>query len=190
MDRKETELERAEKRLKSLKKVKPAFIGQYEKLEGELRELHEMYIEKYRNLHYLETELEKYHKADRDKRDEVDRALKKMQRRLRAEELAILRGDEALNSDEGFDESVYDSGRDDDELGEDSYNQRGSSRKMSAKRRPAPARALQDDESSDESSFMDSVGSAGDVLDDGSSSSEAGQLGDSMSDDSDDSGLF
>jgi clusterin-associated protein 1 len=81
IERKHTELERAEKRLKSLKKVKPAFSEEYEQLEGELKNIYETYLERFRNLQYLEFELNKYHTAEMEKKIESDKALKRMQKR-------------------------------------------------------------------------------------------------------------
>jgi len=97
IERKTTELERAEKRLRSLQKVKPAFLAEYEGLEAELKGVYDQYLERFRNLHYLEHELTKYQRAEMEKKGENDRALKRMQRRLREEELRILRGDQPVD---------------------------------------------------------------------------------------------
>ena len=51
----------AEKRLRSLKKVRPDYMEDYEQLEAELKAEYETYLERFRNLYYLEAELEKYH---------------------------------------------------------------------------------------------------------------------------------
>ena len=51
-----------------------------------------MYLERFRNLDYLEHELEQYNRAEQEKMDEADRALKRMQKRLREQELKMLRG--------------------------------------------------------------------------------------------------
>jgi clusterin-associated protein 1 len=58
------EIERTEKRLKSLDNVRPQFMEEVDKLEKELQKYYEIYLDKYRNLDYLEHELEKYHKYD------------------------------------------------------------------------------------------------------------------------------
>ena len=42
------ELERNQKRLQTLKKVRPAFMDEYEKLEDELKKLYVEYIVKFR----------------------------------------------------------------------------------------------------------------------------------------------
>ena len=51
-----------------------------------------MYLERFRNLDYLEHELEQYNRAEQEKMDEADRVLKRMQKRLREQELKMLRG--------------------------------------------------------------------------------------------------
>lgn len=62
MKKKSAELERNEKRYRNLITVKPAFMEEYERLEQELAQLQETYVNKYRNLDYLENELEAYNK--------------------------------------------------------------------------------------------------------------------------------
>ena len=52
------DLERAEKRFQTLTNVKPAYMDEYERLENELEKLYTIYIDKFRNLEYLEHELD------------------------------------------------------------------------------------------------------------------------------------
>ena len=47
------ELERNQKRLQTLKKVRPAFMDEYEKLEDELKKLYVEYIVKFRCMTHL-----------------------------------------------------------------------------------------------------------------------------------------
>jgi len=54
IDRRRTELDRNQKRLHTLKKVRPAFMEEFEKLEVELRALYNDYLQKFRYLAYLE----------------------------------------------------------------------------------------------------------------------------------------
>merc|ERR1719502_1348902 len=54
INKKQADLERNEKRLKSLQTVRPAFMDEYEKLEVELQHHYEKYLERFRNLDYLE----------------------------------------------------------------------------------------------------------------------------------------
>ncbi|EEH60284.1 uncharacterized protein MICPUCDRAFT_13487, partial [Micromonas pusilla CCMP1545] len=78
IERKRAELERSEKRLATLESgafytkvfhppsVRPAYMDEYERLEPEMDELHAAYIERHRNLTYLESELEKIERDEED----------------------------------------------------------------------------------------------------------------------------
>ena len=57
IEKKKVELERNQKRLMTLKKVRPAFMDEYEKLEDELKKIYEDYIVKYRCLAFLEQQV-------------------------------------------------------------------------------------------------------------------------------------
>lgn len=37
--------------------MKPAYLDEYERLEAELEKMYEMYVERFRNLNYLENQL-------------------------------------------------------------------------------------------------------------------------------------
>ena len=52
-------------------KVKPAFMDEYERLERELEKIYEEYIEKFRNLDYLEHELDVYNMMENEKFEET-----------------------------------------------------------------------------------------------------------------------
>ncbi|KAJ1554063.1 Clusterin-associated protein 1, partial [Cladochytrium tenue] len=67
IDKKKAELERAEKRLRSLEGVRPAYMDEYEKVEVELVKLYNGYMEKFRNLTYLEQQLDEYNRQEQDK---------------------------------------------------------------------------------------------------------------------------
>ena len=90
--KKQEELERAEKRLRSLENVRPQFMDEVEKLEKELQYHYDIYVEKFRNLDYVEHELEKYHTAEEERRVEQEKRLLKMRERLYREEVELLRG--------------------------------------------------------------------------------------------------
>lgn len=90
--KKQEELERTEKRLRSLENVRPQFMDEVEKLEKELQRHYDIYMEKYRNLDYLEHELNKYHRSEEERKEEQNRKLKKMREKLLKEEVEILRG--------------------------------------------------------------------------------------------------
>lgn len=46
---------------------RPAYMDEYEKLEEDLQKLYEVYMEKFRNLTYLEAQQEEYNRAEQDK---------------------------------------------------------------------------------------------------------------------------
>merc|ERR1719327_2601664 len=97
INKKQADLERNEKRLKSLQTVRPAFMDEYEKLEMDLQRQYDIYLERFRNLDYLENELDLYNKSEKEKLEENDRSLKRMQKRLRDEELRTLRGEQDVS---------------------------------------------------------------------------------------------
>jgi len=90
--KKRQELERCKKRLGSLATVRPAFMDEYEQLEQELERYYEQYVWRFRNLDYLEHEVDSLNREEKERMEENDRALKKMQKRLRDEEWKLLRG--------------------------------------------------------------------------------------------------
>mmetsp|Transcript_91450 Transcript_91450/g.217929 ORF Transcript_91450/g.217929 Transcript_91450/m.217929 type:complete len:433 (-) Transcript_91450:52-1350(-) len=92
--KKKQELERCRKRLGSLASVRPAFMDEYEQLEQELERYYEQYVGRFRNLDYLEHEVDLLNKEEQERMEENDRALKRMQKRLRDEEWRLLRGEE------------------------------------------------------------------------------------------------
>jgi clusterin-associated protein 1 len=61
IDKRKQELDRHQKRLASLQTVRPAFMDEYERLEGELSVQYSMYVQAWRNLSYLESELDAIH---------------------------------------------------------------------------------------------------------------------------------
>merc|ERR1719498_1495100 len=91
--KKRQELERQRKRLDQLVTVRPAFMDEYEQLEQELEKYYDQYVGRFRNLDYLEHELDRFNRDEEEKMEENKRALKKMQKRLRDEEWRMLRGE-------------------------------------------------------------------------------------------------
>ena len=67
IEKKKQELERNQKRLRSLANVRPAFMDEYERLEEDLSRQYQSYVEKLCNVSYLEHQLDDYHKAERDR---------------------------------------------------------------------------------------------------------------------------
>merc|ERR1719198_423693 len=92
--KKKQELDRCTKRLASLVNVRPAFMDEYEQLEQEFERYYEQYVGQFRNLDYLEHEIDVLNREEQDRMEENERALKRMQKRLRDEEWRLLRGEE------------------------------------------------------------------------------------------------
>ncbi|KAH9599637.1 Clusterin-associated protein-1 [Trypanosoma melophagium] len=93
IESKKTQLERAQKRLKSLMAVRPAFMEEYEKHEADLQSQFVVYLEQYCNLEYLKHELARFNAAEDALLEEHETRLRVMRERLRKEELNALRGE-------------------------------------------------------------------------------------------------
>jgi clusterin-associated protein 1 len=91
IEKKRADLERNQQRLKSLTTVRPAFMDEYEQIEGDLRGHYGEYLEKYRNMVYLEHLLDKHMATEQQEVEEATRNLRRMQERLRQEEAAMMR---------------------------------------------------------------------------------------------------
>lgn len=61
------ELERARKRLVTITNVKPSYQNEYNRYEEELERLYQTYLEKFRNLEYLEHQMDLYTQAEEEK---------------------------------------------------------------------------------------------------------------------------
>ncbi|XP_020291052.1 clusterin-associated protein 1 [Pseudomyrmex gracilis] len=86
IERRRTELDRNQKRLQTLKKVRPAFMEEFEKLEVELRALYDEYLQKFRYLAYLEHVHEDAAKAEQERFERRQAATKKQLEQMRAED--------------------------------------------------------------------------------------------------------
>ncbi|CAN0062835.1 unnamed protein product, partial [Discosporangium mesarthrocarpum] len=93
----EVALRRGEKRLKSLQSHRPAFADELDKLEGELRRFYEVYMDRFRNLDYLEHELEQYHKLEQEELEDYERKRNRNAERIRREQLKQFIGREPTN---------------------------------------------------------------------------------------------
>ena len=80
------ELERSEKKHKSISKIKPAYIEELERHEKELERIYQVYLDKTRNLYYLEDLFEKINVRDQDKQGQIKKYLEKMQMSIRNKE--------------------------------------------------------------------------------------------------------
>ena len=86
IEKKKVELERNQKRLTTLKKVRPAFMDEYEKLEEELKKLYDEYIVKFRCLAYLEQQLEEQERVEQERMQESQVATRKILERMNQDE--------------------------------------------------------------------------------------------------------
>ncbi|XP_037830072.1 clusterin-associated protein 1 homolog isoform X2 [Kryptolebias marmoratus] len=92
IEKKKQDLERNQKRLQTLQSVRPAFMDEYEKIEEDLQKQYEMYVEKFRNLSFLESQLDEYHRLEQERFEETENNLRIMQHKLREEERDLMRG--------------------------------------------------------------------------------------------------
>ena len=60
-------------------------MDEFEVLKKELQELFPEYVERFRNLEWLEAQLEGFHLAEQKKHEEVQRKMKSLQRRYQEE---------------------------------------------------------------------------------------------------------
>eukprot|EP00817_Percolomonadidae_sp_ATCC50343_P004676 CAMPEP_0117423704 /NCGR_PEP_ID=MMETSP0758-20121206/4267_1 /TAXON_ID=63605 /ORGANISM="Percolomonas cosmopolitus, Strain AE-1 (ATCC 50343)" /LENGTH=389 /DNA_ID=CAMNT_0005207037 /DNA_START=342 /DNA_END=1511 /DNA_ORIENTATION=- len=90
----ETELESSKNRLNRNKYVRPQFMDQYDARVKELQVLYTTYVDRYRNLKYLENELEKYRLAEEEIMEENNRELAYMRKKLHEEEIRYMRGEQ------------------------------------------------------------------------------------------------
>ncbi|CAN0225516.1 unnamed protein product, partial [Ectocarpus sp. 6 AP-2014] len=89
--KKRNELDRGEKRLKSLQAHRPAFADELDKLEGELRRYYEVYVDRFRNLDFLEHNLDRFHESEMEELEEYERKRNRNAERVRREQLKQVR---------------------------------------------------------------------------------------------------
>ncbi|KAM9763069.1 clusterin-associated protein 1 homolog isoform 2-T2 [Menidia menidia] len=116
IDKKKQELERHQKRLQTLQSVRPAFMDEYEKIEEDLQKQYDIYVEKFRNLSFLESQLDEYHRLEQERFEEAENTLRMMQHKLREEERELMKGslkdedsDLDVPEDEGSDSDLEES---------------------------------------------------------------------------------
>ncbi|XP_050716808.1 clusterin-associated protein 1-like isoform X2 [Eriocheir sinensis] len=113
IEKKKTGLERGQKRLLTLKKVRPAFMDEYEKLEQDLKRQYEFFVQKFISLSYLENQLDDYDRHEQEKMAERETATMRMLERMRTEENRL--GSAAEDSDDSEDDEDDDDDDDEDE---------------------------------------------------------------------------
>ncbi|RKP19855.1 hypothetical protein ROZALSC1DRAFT_28597 [Rozella allomycis CSF55] len=102
LEKKKADIERFQKRLNSLQGVRPPFMDEFEKLEGDLKALYGNYVGKFRHLQYLEHEMQMMQTIEQEKLQEYEMNRQQFQLNAKEEELLYLRGD--LDGDEKDDE--------------------------------------------------------------------------------------
>ena len=116
LERKSQERDRLTKRWQALRRVKPAFMEEYEREEKELRLLYGVYVERVRNVRWLEDEMREMRLEEEEERKERERQRAKLQKRMKEEERRMLRGEGEEDEDDG---SGEDDEEDDDEEEDD-----------------------------------------------------------------------
>ena len=117
IEKKRNELDRNNKRLQTLQSVRPAYMDEYEKLEEDLQKLYETYVLKFRDLSYLESQLEDFYRSEQDKFEETEEKLKQMAERLKNEEKIRdkIAPDVVVDDSEESDDDLDDDDDDDDD---------------------------------------------------------------------------
>ncbi|XP_068003461.1 clusterin-associated protein 1 isoform X5 [Melanerpes formicivorus] len=91
IEKRKSELERSQKRLETLQSLRPAFMDEYERVEEQLQQLYSSYLEKFRNLTYLEQLLESERQTEQEMFEEAANLMRLMQSRLKEEEQNLLK---------------------------------------------------------------------------------------------------
>lgn len=99
IEKRKLELDRSRKRLQTLQSVRPAFMDEYEKIEEELQKQYDAYLERFRNLAYLEQQLDDHRRLEQERFEEAENTLRLMQSRLREEERRLLKSGGNEDSD-------------------------------------------------------------------------------------------
>uniref|UniRef100_G1Q0T4 Clusterin associated protein 1 n=1 Tax=Myotis lucifugus TaxID=59463 RepID=G1Q0T4_MYOLU len=118
IEKRKLELERNRKRLQTLQSVRPAFMDEYEKIEEELQKQYDIYLEKFRNLAYLEQQLEDHHRMEQERFEEAENTLRLMQNKLKEEEKRLLKSGMFLPGNDDSDIDIQEDDESDSELEE------------------------------------------------------------------------
>ncbi|XP_068600012.1 clusterin-associated protein 1 homolog [Brachionichthys hirsutus] len=90
IEKKRQELERNRKRLQTLQSVRPAFMDEYERIEDDLQKHYKSYMEKFRNLSSLESQLDEYHSLEQERFEKAEKTVQTMQQRFRLGESDLM----------------------------------------------------------------------------------------------------
>lgn len=102
MKKRGDELERQRQRLTAVQGVRPAYMAEHERLQGELGALFAEYLERHRNLEYLQRRLEAQEARERKEAEDDERRMRKVQAKMQREMAGVLGGNHEVD-DSGFD---------------------------------------------------------------------------------------
>lgn len=86
IEKKKADLERNQKRLRTLKDVRPAYMDDYEQYEKELEVLYHEYLIKFRIQSYLEQQLDEYNQSEQEKFEDSTRRMQMSVKKMRDQE--------------------------------------------------------------------------------------------------------
>jgi len=84
--KKTADLDRNQKRLRTLKDVRPAYMDDYEQYEKELEVLYQEYLVKFRIQAYLEQQLDEYNQSEQEKFEDSTRRMQMSIKKMRDQE--------------------------------------------------------------------------------------------------------
>ncbi|KFO24785.1 clusterin-associated protein 1 isoform X2 [Fukomys damarensis] len=154
IEKRKLELERSRKRLQTLQSVRPAFMDEYEKIEEELQKQYDIYVEKFRNLAYLEQQLEDHHRMEQERFEEAENTLRLTQNKLKEEEKRLLKS--GNNDDSEID--IQEDDESDSELEERQFSKPRTAMEVLMQGRPSKhvVGTMQGGESDDDENSEDS----------------------------------
>ncbi|KAI5728155.1 hypothetical protein M8J77_012293 [Diaphorina citri] len=94
IEKRQIELDRNVKRLQTLKKVKPAFLAEYEVLEAELKKLHQEYVMRFRCLSHLQHQIEELDHQEQERMEEAQAKTRRLAESIRSDDSLKLFDDE------------------------------------------------------------------------------------------------
>eukprot|EP00090_Calanus_glacialis_P001691 TRINITY_DN11217_c0_g1_i1.p1 TRINITY_DN11217_c0_g1~~TRINITY_DN11217_c0_g1_i1.p1 ORF type:complete len:435 (+),score=171.25 TRINITY_DN11217_c0_g1_i1:48-1352(+) len=184
LEKKKIELERNQKRLGTLKKVRPAFMDEYEKLEADLKKCYEEYMVRFRCLAFLEQQVEEFERTEQDRMEERQVATRKILEKMKQDENlrsfegssgVLSDGEELDDTDDDDDEALSPIDGDDMIPNEDGQNPQKPAKSARGSRPSGPTNTrrvygnmtgLEDEDSLDSDSDMLLDGDTGDSEDD------------------------
>lgn len=105
LEKKNEDYERLEKKIHETRNFRPAYMDEYERLEDEMRKIYEEYLSRFRNLDYLEKQLDKYNKQEEGAAKEEKKKLEKLRDKIKIENTRIVKGnrlDEVTESESEY----------------------------------------------------------------------------------------